>query len=268
MEITKHVNDVIQKYTCALLRDIMPEFYGFKTGKVKELINPELPEIKVKGGGTDVVFLMEDESYLHIGFESGKDGDDIIRHLDYDVRLIQRDGRTVNTIIVYTADVKTAPEVIQSDTLEYKPHIILMHDYDGNDIFTKLEAKLKAGQELTDADILNLIFLPLMRHTIPRQELVEKSIALAKTISDVGKRNACTAAAFAFASKYLDEAETAKILEVLKVTDLGTMLVMDKLTEVARRLLQRGMSIGAIVEDTGLEESTVKRLLQEELINE
>ncbi|MCL2386836.1 MAG: hypothetical protein FWC89_04700 [Defluviitaleaceae bacterium] len=55
----------------------MPEFYGFKTGKVKELINPELPDIKVKGGGTDVVFLMEDNTYLHLGFETRKDMDDV-----------------------------------------------------------------------------------------------------------------------------------------------------------------------------------------------
>ncbi|MCL2386838.1 MAG: hypothetical protein FWC89_04710 [Defluviitaleaceae bacterium] len=187
--------------------------------------------------------------------------------MDYDVRLIQRDGRTVNTVIVYTADVKTAPLGIKSHTLAYNPHIILMGDYDGNAIFAGLEAKIKAEQELSDMDILNLIFLPLMRHTIPRRKLVEKSIALAQTIADTEKRNACTAAAFAFASKYLDEREAAKLLEVLKVINLGAMLVEDEMTKVAKRLLRRGMSISAIAEDTGLDEYIVQRL-QEESDNE
>jgi len=245
----------------------MPEFYGFKTGKVKELINPELPEIRVKGGSTDVVFLMEDDSYLHLGFETGKDGDDIIRHLDYDVRLIQRDGRCVNTIIVYSADVKIAPKGIKSDTLVYNPHVILMIDYDGNAIFAELEAKLKAGEELTNTDILNLIFLPLMRHTIPQRELVEKSITLAQTISNTEKRNACTAAAFAFASKYLDKEYVNKLLEVLKVTDLGTMLVEDKAIEIAKSMLKDMVNIAFISRHTGLDEYTVQRL-QEELSND
>jgi hypothetical protein len=46
----------------------MPEFYGIKIGRVKELINPELPEIKVGGGGTDMTFLTDDNKYLHLGF--------------------------------------------------------------------------------------------------------------------------------------------------------------------------------------------------------
>jgi len=59
IEISKHTNDLIQKHTAALLREIMPEFYGIKIGRVKELINPELPEIKLGGGGTDMVFLTD-----------------------------------------------------------------------------------------------------------------------------------------------------------------------------------------------------------------
>jgi len=241
----------------------MPEFYGFKTGKVKELINPELPEIRVKGGGTDVVFLMEDDAYLHLAFQTGKGEDDIVRHLDYDTRLIQRDGRAVNTIIIYTADVTVASPGIKSDTLAYNPHVILMGDYDGNSIFAGLESKIKTGQELTDMDIMNLIFLPLMCHTIPRQDLAIKTMRLAQTIPDVTKRNACTAAAFAFASKYLDEAERNKLLEVLKVTELGTMLVMDERKEIARRMLRRNTPMEIVVEDTGLDEDTVKELQTE-----
>ena len=71
----------------------MPEFYGIKVGKVKELINPELPDIKVGGGGTDIVFLTDDDKYFHLGFETGIDKGDIVKHLNYDARLIQRDGR-------------------------------------------------------------------------------------------------------------------------------------------------------------------------------
>jgi hypothetical protein len=55
-----------------------------------------------------------------------------------------------------------------------------MGEYDGNTIFAELEAKIKAEQDLTDFDMLNLVLLPLMRHTMPRKELAAKSIELAK----------------------------------------------------------------------------------------
>ena len=206
-EITQHIHDTLQKYTCALLRDVMPEFYGIKTGRVKELINPELPDVKV------------------------------------------------------------APPGIKSDTLVYNPHIIFMGNYNGDTIYSELNAKIKAGQELDDKEVLNLIFLPLMKHTIPRKELAAKTIELAQTISDTTKRHTCIAAAYAFAHRYLDEAESKKILEVLRMTDLGAMLVGDALRErdieFAKKLLKRNTPIEIIMEDTGLDEFTIERLQAE-----
>ena len=56
-KISQHRYDLIQKRTCALLREIMPDFYGIKVGRVKEVISAELPNIEVSGGGSDMVLL-------------------------------------------------------------------------------------------------------------------------------------------------------------------------------------------------------------------
>jgi hypothetical protein len=267
VEISKHTKDLIQKHTAALLREIMPEFYGIKIGRVKELINPELPEIKVGGGGTDMIFLTDDDKYLHLGFETGIDKDDIRKHLSYDARLIQRDGREVVTVIVYTADVKEAPAGINGETLVYNPHIILMNDYDGNAIYVALKAKINAGQPLDDKDILNLLFLPLMRNTIPRGELAESSMAMANTILDRAKREACIVATYAFASKYLNEAERKKLLEVLKMCDLLERYVTDtleerfeeKLSKVAKRMLRNKCAVEFVALNMEVDIATVQR---------
>ena len=55
----------------------------------------------------------------------------------------------------------------------------------------------------------------------------------------------------------------SKILEVLRRTDLGTMLVMDEKTEIAKNALREGATISFIQKITGLEESTVQRLKEE-----
>jgi len=249
----------------------MPEFYGIKIGRVKELINPELPEIKVSGGGTDMVFLTDEDKYLHLGFETGYDKGDISKHLSYDARLIQRDGRDVTTVIIYTADVKTAPAGINSETLVYNPHIILMVDYDGDAIYAELNAKIATGQLLDDKDILNLLFLPLMHNTIPRGELAIKSVEMAKTIPDQAKQDACIAAAVAFANKYLNEDEEAKLMEVLNMLDLVDRLVMNKIkerdeerdTEIAKRALTLGHSVKSVVDLIDIDEDKVWRIRDE-----
>jgi hypothetical protein len=52
-----------------------------------------------------------------------------------------------------------------------------------------------------------------------------KSVQLAQRIPDTAKRNACIAAAFAFASKYLAENELNKLAEAIEMTDLATIVI-------------------------------------------
>ncbi|MCL2357701.1 MAG: hypothetical protein FWC70_11240 [Defluviitaleaceae bacterium] len=224
--------------------------------------------MEVGGGAADVVFLLMDDDYLHFAFETGHSGKKaLVRCASYDLRLFKRDGRTIHTVVIYTADVKSKPEGLSIGSLAYTPDVILMGEYDGNTIFAELEAKIKAGQELTDLDMLNLVLLPLMRHTMPRRELAAKSIELAQTIPDTTKRNACIAAAFAFASKYLNEDETQKLLEVLRMTDLGTMLVLDAVKdekmETVKNALHEGIPIRSISRITGIDEATIRRIQAE-----
>ena len=264
IQITKHVNDVIQKHAIMLFRDATLEFYGIKTAPIVELINPELPTIQVSGGAADIVFLLADGSYLHFAFETGYSRSKLIQILGYDSRLYERDGRTVHTVVIYTSDVKTKPAGLKIGSLEYNPDIIMMGDYDGDVVYAELETKIKNNQELSDSDMLNLVLLPLMKHTIPRSDLAANSIKLAQAIPDATKRTACIAAAFAFADKYLDRTEMNKLMEAIRVTELAVMLVEDAVnditTEIAKNAIREGLSIDVIKRLTGLDESTIKDL--------
>ena len=115
-----------------------------------------------------------------------------------------------------------------------------------------------------------------MRNTIPKDELAVKSIELARSIADTTKQNACIAAAFAFTNRYLDDNGVNKLLEVLRMTDLVTLLVKDAVEdavkdavkdekiEIAKNLLRKGSTVEFVVEITGLAADTIQRL-QEEL---
>ena len=265
--ISKHSKDIIQKYASGLFKDTTLEFFGIKTAKIKELINVELPVVEVAENSIDFIFLLEDETYLHFEFQTTYNKSDLIRFAGYDLRLFERDGHQINTVVIYTADVKEVPDGFSIGSLSYNPAKVMMYDYNGNAIYEELEAKIRQGQDLTDADILNLIFLPLMRNTIPKDELAVKSIELARSIADTTKQNACIAAAFAFANRYLDDNGLNKLLEVLRMTDLVTLLVedavSDKAIEIAKNLLAEDVHIKIIAKTTGLDLSTIQRLKSE-----
>ena len=109
-----------------------------------------------------------------------------------------------------------------------------------------------------------------MKHTMNKSELATKSIELAQSIPDKTKRDVCIASVVAFGSKYLNDSEKRKLLEVLKMADLATMLIEDaindKSIQIAKNALSEGYSIDSIAKITGLDESTIEQL-QDELDN-
>ena len=93
--------DIIHKYTSALFRDASLDFYGIKAARIKELINVELPVVEVRDKSTDIVFLLENDRYLHLEFESSYSKEDLVRFAVYDLLLYERDGRQIDTVVIY-----------------------------------------------------------------------------------------------------------------------------------------------------------------------
>jgi hypothetical protein len=270
-KVSKHTNDIIQKYASGLFRNATLEFYGIKIPKIKELINVELPILEVGASSMDFIFLLEDDSYLHFEFQTAYNKNDLIRFAYYDVRLFERDGRPVTTVIIYSANVKRADTKLTVGSLTYNPGKIMMIDYDGNAIYMELQAKILDGKALDDVDMLKLIFLPLMKNDIPKDELAVQSLKLAQTIPDTAKRNACIAAAFAFGSKYLDGDKMESLLEVIRMTDLAVIFRQEgreegwkeSKIEIAKNALQAGVNVELVAEITGLSVAVIEKLQTE-----
>ena len=257
IKISRQWKDIIQKRVSSLFRDSTLEFYGIDVPKIKELITVSLPVIVVRDSYTDQVFLLEDGTYLHIGFQAITDGD-LIRHLEYDMRLyvLGKGKHKVITIIVYTADVDETPEPLEIGSAVYSPGAVLMQKYDGDAIYAELETKVKAGEQLTDLDMVKMAFLPLMKTKKPRADITVNTVNLAKTIPDPDKRDVCIAAAFAYGSKMLKGMELKKLKEALQMTELAGMLVEDAVREeriaLAKKMLIDGKDVNEIVKYSNL----------------
>ena len=267
LNISRHSRDIIQKHANTLFKDTALEFYGVKTAKIKELINVELPAINIAETSMDFVFLLEDDTYLHLEFQTTYNEDDLLRFAMYDLRLKKRDGRDVTTMIIYAAEIKKVKDKPLTNSLTYNPIRVMMCEYDGNTIYNELQEKINTDEELTDMDILKLIFLPLMNHTLPRVELAMNTVKMAVRIKDEAKRHACEAAAFAFGNRYLSKQDYDKMIGVLKMTTLADIMIGKELRrrdiEIVKNALKEGFSINDIVKITGLEESVVMEIKAE-----
>ena len=90
---------------------------------------------------------------------------------------------------------------------------------------------------------------------------------MAKTIPDRAKREACIVAAYAFASKYLNELERTKLLEVLKMCDLLERYVTERIEEtleekcstVAKSMLRDNCTVEFVARHFSLDIETVQK---------
>lgn len=183
--ISKHYNDIIQKAACTVLKDATLEFYGIKTAKIKELLNVELPKIEVGNTAADLVFLLEDNKILHIEFQTKYSKKDLRRFMEYDMRISNREDREVITVIIYSCDVKDIELPFVIGCLKYEPKVIMMKDYDGNEVLVEIEEKIKSNQELSKLEILKAILFPMMTHDLEKAEAAKRIIEISSHVPDV-----------------------------------------------------------------------------------
>ena len=69
-EITLHSNDVIMKAMAETFRDKTLSLFGLDTAKIIGVIPTILPVLEVKENRIDYIFLLEDNTLLHLEFQT------------------------------------------------------------------------------------------------------------------------------------------------------------------------------------------------------
>jgi hypothetical protein len=175
-------------------------------------------------------------------------------------------------VVIYASNVREAPTILDMGSLKYTVENVMMCDYDGNTIYKGLTDKLESGEELSDKDILNIVFIPLMKNDIPVYDLVVKSVEMAQTIKDEERQEMCLTSIFAFSEKYIKDTEMlTKLKGVFRMTTLADMFIdeglqkgrQDEKYEIARKMLEEGSAIEFVIKITGLNELAIRKLQTE-----
>jgi hypothetical protein len=99
-----------------------------------------------------------------------------------------------------------------------------MIKYDGVKRYQEIKEKIEKSEELTDKDLMDIVFLALMKNEKEEEEVVEEAIKLATKIADEDKKDVVIGAVLAIADKYVREQYISKLKEVIRMTRIGASL--------------------------------------------
>ncbi|MDK2907094.1 MAG: hypothetical protein PWQ66_1055, partial [Petrotoga sp.] len=107
---------------------------------------------------------------------------------------------------------------------KYKVQQIFMIKYDGIKRYEEIKEKIEKEEALTDKDLMDLVFLPLMRNEKSEEEVTKEALELAITIPDEDKKEAVIGSLLGFSDNYVREEYINKLKEVIRMTKIGASL--------------------------------------------
>ncbi|WP_347488996.1 hypothetical protein ABDB91_17650 [Desulfoscipio sp. XC116] len=279
--ITRNSNDMLMKCMAESLKDKTLTFFGLNTARIVGLSPTALPAIEARETRTDTIFLLADQTLLHLEFQTTVSKEDIRRFLLYDARLTSREKqeRTIRTAVIYSGDIQQAPETLDCGSILYRVTNIYMKDYDGDAEYQTLRQRITAEALLDDEELLKLIFLPLMKSRLKIEDQAVQTLELARRLKDEKQKVFAMSGIIVITDKHLSEAYKRRLLEVLKMTQIEQWIREEgrkegkeegreegeakKALETARAALKKGLPEEVVAEITGLDMKTIKKLGKE-----
>lgn len=283
--IVHQAKDVLFRSLNDLFKDQLLDVYGLHLPRIKERLSGDLPEVQANVKVSDSVFLLEDGTILVLEFESNrKFEENHLKYAEYVVRLARRyynetnKMKVIHVAVVYSSDVQQAKNTLQLGSFMIETHAIYMKGYDGDKLYRDLYTKVHHSNELTKEELMQFILMPLMQSKEEKQEVIHKSIELAKVIEDDYAQVSIIAGILTVTDKYINEEYAKNVREWLRMTKVERIIAKEveeaieqavgkaveqatneKTLELAKNLLDI-LSPEIIAEKTGLSLEEVLKL--------
>lgn len=239
------------------------KFFGIDK-RVIASARTELAHIPIQRNTDDWLWETDDDSYLHFEFQSDYDKKDLARFMVSDAMLHYNTGKQIKTIVVYSADIKNTITTFDAGAIHYNVEAFYMSTLDGDKTYADIKAKIKSGNSLTKQDLMSVVFLPMMNSNVNKFTRFEQAIMLSKEIPVADEQAQLQEMLKLLAEKFIKDADLLKKLkEMVNVGIINEMIANDKAIEIAKKMLQKGLSVEFVTETTGLNEDTILNLQAE-----
>ncbi|MDK2906844.1 MAG: hypothetical protein PWQ66_805 [Petrotoga sp.] len=217
-------------------KDETAEYHELNFPKIISVKPIDIPVIKVSNQNPDFVFELEDNSLLHLEFQTTWKKADLLRFAQYDIALYQKERRKINTVVMYSGKYESAESELDMGSNKYKVQQVFMIKYDGIKRYEEIKEKIEKEEELTDKDLMDLVFLPLMRNEKNEEEVTKDVFELAIKIPDENKKEAVIGSLLGFSDSYVRDECLNELKEVIRMTKIGTSLFEEGVEEGEKEL--------------------------------
>lgn len=229
--------------------------------KIRKMLPTEQIHLEAVRATEDILFEMEDDTLLHLEFESVEvNEEDLRRFRMYDAYSGMIYKKPVVTYVVCSGKTKNIKSELYEDINTYRIIPLQMKDEDSELLFQKLRHKKNIGEKLLKSDLVPLLLTPLMsgERTV-KERILEVGSLLNSDNSQLEKeeKQRMESVLYAFACKFLTKKDLEEIKEILGMTVLGEMIWNDgyeegsskKLISLVCRKLQKGKKPEQIAEE-------------------
>jgi len=283
--ITHNNKDVMFKMLSQSYENKSLAVYGLKIPKIKRLLPSNYPTVAATEIYADNVFLLEDGSLLILEYESSPTWHCFLKYNRYVIHAIERlkkEGIEVKNVIIaviYTGDIKESASVFNVGAVSITIQQVFLSNFDTDEIYTSIRAKIESEESLTDDDIMRLIILPLTQpKNEKKQKLIEDAIDLAKKIQDEKQQLFVIAGILTATDKFIDQEYSEKVKGWIRLTKVARLFEEEKIEavniavnaavtirdkdvryQIARDMLDAGDDILKVMQITKLTRAEIKQ---------
>lgn len=163
---------------------------GLELPRVKEIVEVErIENYKLPL----LMFLLEDDTLLHIEIMTNRVQPDIINMLTYDMSIVLKYKMEIRTAILSFGSERKGERNKNFGSVHYNTQMVDLSVLNGERVHEEISKKISSGCPLDERDKLNLIFLPFMKNSLPFNEVLQKVMSLIEKIKDEEERMAYVA---------------------------------------------------------------------------
>lgn len=230
--------DIEFKVLSEAYRERSFQAYGLDLPRIKEVLPTNLPVVLADEKRMDNLFLLEDDTYAVVEYESKNEAEDRIKYVNYIARVVERLYQeqkkvpVLRMIVLYTADVVAAEPVFEMGCMSLCMEQVFVSRLPAEEIFQEIKSKLEDRGQLTEEELMQMIILPLAeRGREGKRHRVKQVIALARQIEDEQDQKLIYSGLLVVSDKFIDREDAETIRREIRMTKVGKMIFEDGLKE-------------------------------------
>ena len=240
-EVAYQNKDICSKIFAEKLAGKSFQVYGVDLPKIKQVLPTNLPAIQANELRMDNLFLLEDDTFLLVDYESAYKEENKLKYLEYILRVLkiyQTEyglNMKIRLLVIYTTDVSRehVSYILDVYSLKMKLSQAFLSELNSETIKETITEKIKQKKSLTETELMQAIILPLTyKGETKKKESIKELFELMKEIKEEETQLFLLSGILVFTDKVIDKETAKQIKEWIRMTKVARLYEEEKIEAV------------------------------------